>query len=69
MSEFEAGTALRHVLELNGYLSVGSRRAEGVDIYERQRKAIDLVVLDMSMPRVSGDEAPKQLRAPTSSLK
>ncbi len=38
-------------------------------MYERQRKAIDLVVLDMSMPRMSDVEALKQLSTPTSSLR
>lgn len=52
MSNIDTGTALRHVLEQNGYtVLLGVDGAEGVDIYDRQRKAIDLVVLDMSMPR------------------
>ena len=62
MSNIDTGTALRHVLEQNGYtVLLGVDGAEGVDIYDRQRKAIDLVVLDMSMPRMSGDKALQQL--------
>jgi len=61
---------LRHVLELNGYtVLLRVDGVEGVEMYERQRKTIDLVVLDMSMPRMSGGEVLQQLRTANPGLK
>lgn len=63
-------TALRGLLELHGYRVLeGVDGVDGMEIYDRQREAIDLVVLDMSMPRMSGDEALQRLRAIDPALK
>ena len=63
-------TALRQLLELKGYTVLeGVDGADGVNIYTRHEKAIDLVVLDMSMPQMSGDEVMRRMRAADPALK
>ena len=36
---------------------------EGMEVYERQRETIDLVLLDLSMPRLSGQEVMQRMLA------
>ncbi len=51
------------ILERHGYrVLTATDGAEAVDIYRRQPDAIDLVILDLAMPRLSGAEALSELR-------
>jgi CheY-like chemotaxis protein len=53
----------RRVLQLAGFRVLEAADGlEAVELYRRQGTAIDLVVLDLTMPRVSGREALRQLR-------
>src|SRR5260370_28853708 len=53
----------RRILQQHGYqvlLAEDGRQA--VDIYRQQQQLIQLVILDLSMPQLSGREAIQQLR-------
>jgi PAS domain S-box-containing protein len=51
------------ILERHGYRVLSAMDgAEAVEIYQREGKAIDLVILDLAMPRLSGSEALGELR-------
>jgi PAS domain S-box-containing protein len=51
-------TVAKRILERYGYTVVEARDGqEAVDLYLRRGKDFDLVVLDLSMPRLSGEEA------------
>ena len=53
----------RRVLEHAGYrvLTAGDGR-EGIEVFERHARDISLVLLDLTMPRMSGDETVRELR-------
>ncbi len=53
----------RRVLERAGYrvLTAGDGR-EGLEVFERHARDISLVLLDLTMPRMSGDEAVREMR-------
>jgi two-component system cell cycle sensor histidine kinase/response regulator CckA len=54
----------RTMLELLGYsVLVACDGEECLDIFERHRETIDLVILDISMPRLSGFEVMQQILA------
>jgi two-component system, cell cycle sensor histidine kinase and response regulator CckA len=54
----------RTILQHNGYrVLLAQDGAEALDIYRRERGRIDLVILDLTMPRLSGREALRQIRA------
>lgn len=47
----------RDVLEMNGYKIVCARDGiEGVTIYKEKKEEIDCIILDLTMPRMSGRE-------------
>ena len=48
---------MARLLESSGYrVLLAADGIEGLDIYRRQPGGIDVVILDMSMPRMSGQE-------------
>jgi len=52
------------VLETKGYTVLEAEDGQqAVDIYEREQKRIDLVLLDLTMPNLSGQEAFRQILA------
>jgi signal transduction histidine kinase len=51
------------VHELSIKLLMASGGEEGISMYQQQRDAIDLVVLDLSMPGIDGEETFKRLKA------
>jgi PAS domain S-box-containing protein len=54
----------RTILESFGYhVLLASDGQEAVEVYLREKPHIDLVILDLTMPRVSGRDALRQLRA------
>jgi PAS domain S-box-containing protein len=60
--------ALRHIgrgiLERYGYqVLVAEDGARAVEVYQRERERIGLVILDMTMPRLSGRDTLRRLRA------
>jgi signal transduction histidine kinase/CheY-like chemotaxis protein len=53
----------RTILERFGYhVLLANDGQDALDVYRRQQRPIDLVVLDLTMPRLSGREALRQLR-------
>ncbi|MCP4644682.1 MAG: PAS domain S-box protein [bacterium] len=53
----------RTIMERLGYtVLLASDGEEGLDVYERERGRIDAVVLDLSMPRMSGEEVLQRIR-------
>lgn len=51
-----------HILERFGYqVLLAEDGQDAVEVYERQRDQIDLVILDLTMPRLSGQDALKRL--------
>ena len=53
----------RHTLERYGYQTLSAKDgASAVDIYRRQPKAIGLVLLDLTMPVMSGEEALRHMQ-------
>jgi PAS domain S-box-containing protein len=53
----------RAVLEQHGYeVLLAADGVEAVETYQRERDRIDLVILDLTMPRLSGRDALRQLR-------
>jgi len=54
---------IRKVLTLRGYKVLLARDGlEAIDIYQSTKDAIDLVILDMMMPNLSGRDAYKRLK-------
>ncbi len=54
----------RKVLELGGYTVItASDGREALDIFERERARLDLVILDVTMPLLSGLEVLERMRA------
>ena len=54
----------RRVLELGGYRVItASDGREALEIFERERAALDLVILDVTMPLLSGLEVLERMRA------
>ena len=54
----------RTILERHGYrVLVAADGQEAVDLYRRDPQAIDLAILDVSMPRLSGREACRLIAA------
>jgi CheY-like chemotaxis protein len=52
----------RTILEGYGYRVLAARDGQdAVEVYRRERERIDLVILDLTMPRVSGRDALRQL--------
>jgi len=52
------------LLERHGYtVLVGADGEEGLEIFRREQERISLVLLDLSMPRMSGEEVLAKLRA------
>ena len=61
--EEQIRTSMKRLLELSGYrVLLGVDGLEALDIYERHREQIGLVILDISMPKMSGREALGELR-------
>jgi two-component system cell cycle sensor histidine kinase/response regulator CckA len=55
-------TLLRAVLERHGYSVItAADGAQAIDIFEREGDNIDLVILDLSMPIMSGEETFREL--------
>jgi len=53
----------RQILELQGYKVITAENGqEAVDLYLRDRSRIDLVILDLTMPLLSGVEAMERIR-------
>ena len=53
----------RVVLEAAGYTVLEAEDgAEAVDVFRRERERIDLVILDLTMPRLSGRDAFRQIQ-------
>lgn len=53
-----------HILEHYGYHTLKARDGEeAINIYRQRAKEIDLVLLDLTMPKLSGLECAKRLRA------
>jgi CheY-like chemotaxis protein len=53
----------RRVLERYGYtVLVAASGPEAIDIFRRQASEIAIVILDLSMPRMSGEETLRELR-------
>jgi CheY-like chemotaxis protein len=53
----------RTILERHGYrVFTAQDGAEALEVYRREPRAIDLVILDLAMPRMSGPEALQELR-------
>jgi DNA-binding response OmpR family regulator len=56
--------ALREILTRSGYSVIeATDGANGVAVFEREQLRIDLVVLDRSMPKLSGDAVLERLEA------
>ena len=52
------------LLKQHGYKTVcASDGQEAIDLYRENRDTVRLILMDMTMPRMSGDEAFRQLRA------
>jgi two-component system, cell cycle sensor histidine kinase and response regulator CckA len=52
------------VLELHGYaVLLAEDGLEAVEVFRREQQRIDLIVLDLSMPRLSGDDTFHAIRA------
>jgi DNA-binding response OmpR family regulator len=52
----------RTILQRYGYeVLLAEDGQEAIDVYERERDRIDLVILDLTMPRLSGHDAFRQL--------
>jgi len=48
----------KQILENNGYdVLVANNGLEAVEIFSKQHKEIDLVIMDMTMPKMNGKEA------------
>jgi signal transduction histidine kinase len=61
--EYNIRTILKEILELNGYsVYTAANGKEGVELYEKHQKAIDLVILDMVMPVMDGKTAFKAIK-------
>jgi CheY-like chemotaxis protein len=57
-------SATRHSLESRTGLKVCGEAVDGFDVIEKARRLLpDLIVLDLSMPRMNGMDAARQLRA------
>lgn len=57
-------------LQKMGYkVLVAERAAEGIDLYKKNRDAIDLVVLDMIMPEMKGSDCFRELKKLNSTIK
>jgi CheY-like chemotaxis protein len=55
-------TLARVVLERAGFrVLLAQDGADAVDLFSRERDAVDLIVMDMTMPRMSGREAYRQI--------
>jgi PAS domain S-box-containing protein len=53
----------KNILEQYGYrVLLAEDGAEAVDIYQREGQQIDLIILDLTMPRMSGPDALRKLR-------
>jgi two-component system, cell cycle sensor histidine kinase and response regulator CckA len=60
----------QEILEECGYKVIQARDGEeGWNIYDRNRERIDLILLDLSMPKMSGQELLKQIRLNDSKVK
>jgi PAS domain S-box-containing protein len=56
--------AISDILEIEGISVItAANGAEGIELYRRQATAVNLVVLDLSMPGLSGEETFQALRA------
>ncbi len=57
-------TTIALMLRRAGYTVLeGSDGREGLNLFDRERAAVDLVLLDLSMPTMSGEEVLEELRA------
>ncbi len=62
--EEQVRNVLKRMLERGGYVVViAENGVRGVEAYRERRREIDLVILDMAMPRMSGTEAFESLLA------
>ncbi len=62
--EEEIRNILTTLFSRNGYsVLVGEDGKEGLDVYQRKQEQIDLVLLDLSMPKMSGQEVLAGIRA------
>jgi len=53
----------KRMLQLNGYEVLVARDGmEGVELFSQNGERIDIVLLDMTMPRMGGEEVLKQIR-------
>ena len=60
----------QQMLELRGYTALAAADGqEGLDVFDREAGAIDLVLLDQSMPRMSGQDVLVKLREAAPELK
>lgn len=60
----------QEILEEFGYRVILARDGEeGMQAYERERERLDLILLDLSMPKLSGQELLKQVRQRDSRIK
>ena len=63
-------TVTAQMLESCGYhVLLGIDGIDGLDVYDRHAGEIDLVLLDMSMPRMTGSEVLEELRAREADVK
>ncbi len=56
-------TVAREILKANGYdVFTAKDGHEGIDLFNRQRNEIDLIILDITMPQLSGEETLQALK-------
>ena len=61
--EEQIRTSMKRLLEMSGYrVLLGVDGLDGVELYRRHRQEIGLVILDISMPKMSGQEALVELQ-------
>jgi CheY-like chemotaxis protein len=61
--EYNIRSMMKEIMEMSGLkVFTAGNGQDGVEIYKRNRKDIDLIIMDMVMPVMDGREAFKQIR-------
>jgi DNA-binding response OmpR family regulator len=61
--EYNIRSMMKEIMEMSGLkVFTAGNGQDGVDLYKRNRKDIDLIIMDMVMPIMDGREAFKEIR-------